>query len=301
VLRVFFKETNKMKMYVLLTAAIMFGMVAPVFAVPPGQPGDLHGDVGITYDTLYVWRGFVVYGADSAIHPFINLDLFGSGFHIEVVDHRSNGGGNVNGTRDDYSVYYAGAVAPDEMFATMYRVGYRYFNYPQMSARHSDQCIDLQEMYVGFAFPKILGVKGLVPGYAIIKAWPSMHDTAVGGGNTAPNGAPARGAYEGWAHVLSLDYALPLEGITAETPKQNLDFHIETVYNNHVDPRPYGNYASSDWTHVMFGVSTDFDLGNNFVFTPGIWHQITMEDDSNRGVSPDHDINWATLTAKYKF
>jgi len=284
-----------MKKYVLLVAAIMFGMVAPVFAVPPGQPGDLHGTIGYTYDTLYVFRGFVTYGADSGSHPFIDLDLFGSGFHFETVYNTSNGGGNVNGQRFDFSPYYAGAIAPDERYATMYKVGYRYFNYPQMSARHSDQCIDLQEVYAGFAFPKLFGVKGLVPGYVFIKGWPSMHDTAVGGDN--PNG----GSYSGTAHVFMLDYAFPLENISSEIPKQNLDFHIETVYNNHMDPRPGGAYNSDDWTHVMFGVSTDFDLGNSLTFTPGVWHQITMEDDSKRGVSPDHDINWASLTVKYKF
>ena len=275
-----------MKKLVLLIAVVLFGMVAPVLAAE----GDLHGNVGITYDSLHVWRGYVTYGADSAINPFIDLDLFGSGFHLETIYHQANGGGNELGKRFDYSLYYAGAIAPEETLATMYKVGYRYFNYPQMSACHSEQCWDLQEIYAGVAFPKLLGVKGLVPGYAYIQAWPSKHDSPVTG-------------YQGCAHVLMLDYALPLENITAEMPKQNLNFHVETVYNNHVDPRPnYGNgYTSSDWTHVLFGVSTDFDLGNNLIFTPGIWHQITMEDSATKGVSPDHDIDWVELTMKYKF
>jgi hypothetical protein len=279
-----------MKKYVLLTAAILFGMVVPVLAVQPGQPGDLHGDVGITYDTLHVWRGYRTYGADSAINPFIDLDLFGSGFHVETIYHLANGGGNELGKRFDTALYYAGDAAADEAWETRYQVGYRYFNYPQMSARESDQCWDLQEIFAGVAFPKILGVKGLVPGYAYIQAWPSMHNSPVTG-------------YQGCAHVFTLDYALPLENITSEIPKQNLDFHIETVYNNHVDPRPnFGTgYTTSDWTHVMFGVSTDFDLGSGLFFTPGIWHQITMEDNGPHGISPDHDMDWATLTVKYKF
>ncbi|MGD0595973.1 MAG: hypothetical protein ABSA64_00445 [Sedimentisphaerales bacterium] len=280
-----------MKKLVLLTAVVLFGMVAPVLAAE----GDLHGFFGITYDSLHVWRGYVTYGADSAINPFIDLDLFGSGFHLETVYHQANGGGNELGKRFDYSLYYAGAIDPEETLATMYKVGYRYFNYPQMSAAHSDQCIDLQEVYAGVAFPKLLGVKGLVPGYAFIQAWPSMSNTVVGGAN--PNG----GTYQGCAHVFMLDYALPLESISAEIPKQDLNFHVETVYNNHVDPRPGGAYTTSDWTHVAMGVSTDFDLGNNLTFTPGYWHQITMEDNGNKGVSPDHDIDWVELTVKYKF
>ena len=65
-----------MKMYVLLVAAILFGMVAPVLA----QEGDLHGDVGYTYDSMHVWRGYPDYGHHSGSNAFINLDLFGSGF-----------------------------------------------------------------------------------------------------------------------------------------------------------------------------------------------------------------------------
>jgi hypothetical protein len=72
------------------------------------------------------------------------------------------------------------------------------------------------------------------------------------------------------------------------------------VWNDGIDPRPNGNYTSSDWTDFVFGVSTDFDLGSNFIFTPGVYHQITMED-SATGVAPNHDITWADLTIKYKF
>jgi len=287
---VFFKEMKEMKK-LLLMAVVLFGMVAPVLA----QEGDLHGDVGITYDSLYVWRGIVVYGADSATHSFIDLDLFGSGFNLETIYHRANGGGNELGQRFDYSLYYAGAYEPQETYATMYKVGYRYFNFPQMSAVHSDQCIDLQEIFAGVAFPKLLGVKGLVPGYVLLKTWPSKDDTVVGGAN------PNHGTYAGWAHVFMLDYALPVAGLTTETPEQVLNFHLETVYNAGVDPRPAGGYTDSDWTHVMFGVSTDFDLGNNLIFTPGLNYQITMEDDPATGVSPNHDISWASLTVKYKF
>ena len=87
----------------------------------------------------------------------------------------------------------------------------------------------------------------------------------------------------------------------AEKPEQILKFHVETVYNAGVDPRPAGGYTDHDWTHVMFGVSTDFDLGNSVIFTPALYHQITMEDDKESGVSPDHEITWAAATIKYKF
>ncbi len=292
-----FKETNKMKMYVLLTAAILFGMVAPAIA----QEGDLHGDVGYIYKSQHVWRGYMTYGQHSSSSVFLDLDLYGTGFGLEIIEQAANSSGTNpdmlgynNEKRGDYSVFYAGALNPEDTYGMMYKVGYRYFNYPSMSS-HTRASIDLQEVYAGVAFPKLLGVKGLVPGYVIVKGWPSNSETVVGAGNFRG------GTYSGFAHILMLDYALPMENISSEIPKQDLNFHIETVFNDGVDPRPYGGYTDSDWTHVMMSVSTDFDLGNSLILTPGLYHQITMEDDPEWGVSPDHDITWAEVTMKYKF
>ena len=91
-----------------------------------------------------------------------------------------------------------------------------------------------------------------------------------------------------------------------------MNFHAETVFNDGVDPRPVGGYTDSDWTHLLLGVSTDFDLGSGVTFTPALYHQVTFEDNGRKGpnvpfpgtyqgVAPDHDITWASATIKYKF
>ena len=275
----------------LLVAVVLFGAVAPVLA----QEGDLHGDIGYTYDTLHVWRGFLTWGGHSGSNPFIDLDLFGSGFGMSFAGHVSNGGGYWDGQRCDYTLFYQNKISAGDTYETDYKVSYVYYNYPQLSARHSDKSIDLQELNALFAWPNITGVKGLVPAYCIVKLWPSLDDTVVGAAN------PNHGTASGFAHIFMLNYALPLENISSEIPKQDLNFHTELVWNDGVDPRPYGGYTSSDWTDFVMGVSTDFDLGNNLTFTPGYWHQITMEDDSQTGVSPHHDMDWVELTVKYKF
>lgn len=277
----------------LVVAVILSGSIVPLFA-QDAPDGALHGNVGVTYDTKYVWRGFTIFGAHSGIHPFIDLDLFGSGFHLEAIGHRANSSGHELGERWDYSLYYTGACNLDNTWETRHLVGYRYFNYPDRSS-HTTGSVDLQEVYAGFAFPKLLGIPGLVPGYVVIKGWPSNSGTAVG----AANGSG--GTYSGWAHVFMLDYAWKVAGFTAATPEQTINFHVETVFNDGVDPRPGGGYTDSDWTHVLLGVSTDFDLGSNVTFTPALYHQVTMEDDAQSGVSPDHDITWASATIKYKF
>jgi hypothetical protein len=279
----------------LLASMVLFVSICPVLAAE----GELHGFTGITYDTKYVWRGITVFGDKSAIHPFIDLDLMGTGFHFEAIAHRANDSGYENSERWDYSPYYLGAFGIDQAWETRYKVGWRYFNYPDSSS-HDYSSTDLQEVYAGFVFPRLLGVEGLVPGYVIVKCWPSNSGTVVGAQN--PNG----GTYSGFAHVFMLDYALPVTGLTEG---QALNFHLETVFNDGVDPRPTGGYIDSDWTHVMLGISTDFDLGHNLTFTPAINYQITMEDNGTvgpggyygRGVSPDHDIIWASMTVKYKF
>ncbi len=297
----------------LLVVAALLGICGAAFAdvgeakpaVPP-PAGEIHGDVGITYSSLYVWRGILVYGADSAMHPFVNLDLFGSGFHIETLGHWANDSGHVNGQRWDYALYYAGAANLEEKWETRYLVGYRYFNYPSMSS-HTTDSVDLQEMFAGVAFPKLLGIPGLVPGYVLIKGWPSNSGTAVGDAN--PNG----GTYSGWAHVFMLDYGVSMDKICLDLPSsQILNLHAETVFNDGVDPRPGGGYTDSDWTHLLLGASTDFDLGSGVTLTPALYHQITFEDNGAKGpnvpfggtfigVAPDHDITWASLTFKYKF
>jgi hypothetical protein len=299
-----------MKKVILLAVVIVFGSIAPAFAAQEAPDGALHGDVGYMYDSMHVWRGFMTWGQHSGSNAFIDLDLMGSGFHIETITHRANASGSNpdglgynNEQRWDYSLYYAGALNVESPGETRYMVGYRYFNYPSMSSHTAFNpvtgdigSIDLEEVYAGLAFPRLLGIPGLTPGYAIIKGWPSNSGTVVGAAN------PNHGTYAGWAHVFMLDYALPMSGMTAETPEQTLNFHAETVFNDGVDPRPGGGYTDSDWTHLLLGVSTDFDLGNNFVFTPGLWHQITFEDDGVvKGVSPDHSITWASATIKYKF
>jgi hypothetical protein len=228
----------------------------------------------------------------------------GTGFHLELIAHRANASGYEDGERWDYSPYYLGAFGIDEPWETRYKIGWRYFNYPDSSS-HTRNSTDLQEVYAGFVFPKLFGVEGLAPGYVLVKGWPSNSGTVCGAAN------PSGGTYSGFAHVFMLDYALPVKGLISETSDQIFNFHVEAVFNGAVDPRPAGGYTDHDWTHVMMGVSTDIDLGNNLTFTPGVYHQITMEDNGNpiipgvptstKGVSPDHNITWASLTLKYKF
>ena len=212
------------KKAILLAVAVLFCTMG----LAQAQEGELHGAVGVTYDTKYMWRGVTVYGDKSGIHPFVDLDLLQTGFHVNVIGHRANSSGYEQSERWDYSVYYLGSLFDEETYATKYRLGYTYFNYPDMSS-HTRASLDLQEFNSAVSFPALLGIKGLVPSYVIVKGWPANSRTIVGAANQSG------GTYSGFAHVFMLDYALPVTNLAPEIPEQILNFHIETVYNDGVD------------------------------------------------------------------
>lgn len=269
---------------ILLIAAILFGTAGFIQA----QEGELHGYIDLTYQSKYIWRGIDVYGDKSAIQPSIDLDLYGTGFGLNIMAHRANSSEFENGERWDYTLYYHNALFGDQAYATNYMIGYRHYNFPDSSS-HTRGSIDLQEMLVLFSWPNICPIEGLVPSYCLVKLWPYNSGTVVGARS------PTGGTASGWAHIFMLDYPITVPGFVPNNPQQVLNLHTEFVYNDGVDPRGIG--IDHDWSNVVIGVSTDFDLGNNFTFTPGLYHQVTMD----KSVNPDKDETWATLSIRYTF
>ena len=249
------------------------------------QDGDLHGAIDVTYQSKYVWRGFDIYGDKSAIQPSINVDLYDTGFGVSAMGHRANSSKYENGERWDYTLYYKNALFADESYATQYMLGWVNYNYPD----HSRKTADLQELHAVMSWPQILPVEGLVPTYILVKLWPSNGGSAVGS-KAVPGGTAS-----GWAHIFMLDYGLPIEGFLPDIPEQVLRLHTEVVYNDGVGPG--GQNIDHDWTNVVFGVATDFELAENVTLTPGVYHQVTMDTSAN----DDKDETWVTLGVKYKF
>ena len=91
-----------MKKGSLLVVVILLGIAGFVQA----QDAELHGVIDVTYQSKYVWRGFDIYGDKSAIQPAIDLDLYGTGFGINLMAHRANSDKYENGERWDYTIYY---------------------------------------------------------------------------------------------------------------------------------------------------------------------------------------------------
>ena len=268
-----------MKQKVLLATIVLLAATALVQAQE-----ELHGFIDVTYQGKYLWRGIDVYDDKSAIQPTVMLDLYGTGLGVSVEGHRANASGFETTERWDYTLFYKNGLFMDESYATQYLIGWRYFNFPDMSSKVAD----LQEIHAVMSFPKILQVEGLVPTYVLVKLWPAESGSLVGSA-----GPP--GTASGFAHIFMLDYGLPIEDLLPDMPEQVLKLHSEVVFNDGVDPRGQG--VDHDWTNAVFGVSTDFKLAENVTLTPGIYHQVTMDDTIN----DDQDETWCTLGLRYSF
>jgi len=263
-----------MKQIVLFVAIIVMAAAVPVWA-----QDELHGAVDVTYQSKYLWRGIDVFNDKSAIQPSVILDLYGTGFGVSVEGHRANSSGYESWERWDYTLFYKNALFADESYATQYMLGWRYFNFPDMSS----QAYDLQEIHAVLSWPEALPVEGLVPTYCLVKLWPSEGNSTVGGNAS------------GFAHIFMLDYALPIEGLLPDVPEQILRLHSEFVFNDGVDPRGIG--VDHDWSNAVFGIATDFELAENVTLTPGVYHQVTLD----KSINPDSDETWVTLGMKYEF
>jgi hypothetical protein len=272
-----------MKRVILMAAVCLFAATGLVRA----EVGELSGTIDLTFQSKYIWRGFDVYGDKSAIQASIDLDLFGSGFGVSLTGHMANSSGYtdggvslVNSERWDYMLYYGNKLFEDEVYATNWRMAYVQYNYPDTSS-HTKSSTDLSELQWVLSWPNAIPVDGLVPSYVLVKLWP-YNSYSLGGGAS------------GFAHIFMLDYGLSVAGILPDTDEQVLRLHSELVFNDGVHPG--GGNADSDWSNIVFGVETDFDLGNNLSFTPGLYHQVSMDDSVN-----DEDETWVNLGLKYKF
>ena len=75
-----------MKKVILIAAVCLFAAAG----LAQAEVGELHGVIDLTFQSKYIWRGFDVYGDKSAIQPSNDLDLFGSGFGLNITGHRAN-------------------------------------------------------------------------------------------------------------------------------------------------------------------------------------------------------------------
>jgi len=275
---------------ILLAAVILLSAAGLIQA----QEGELGVTLDVTYLSRYIWRGIDLYNNNtSAIQPSIDIDFYGTGFGVTVLSSRANGRGFENAEELDITLYYYNSLFENETYATDYRVGWVYYDYPDRASKGPkvdaprplipvvETLADVQELYAVFAWPEILGVKGLVPSYIFAHIWPAQSNS-----NATDNG--------GWIHALGLDYGIPTALFLPDMPaEQILKLSSLAVYNSGVGAT---GMVDHDWSHFTFGLSTEFAITDNVSFTPAIYYQLSMDDSIN-----DDDETWCGLSMTYKF
>ncbi len=260
-------------------------VAASGISIAAESDGQLHGTLSAMYNSRFIWRGYDAYKENhSAFQPSLDLDLFGTGFGLNIWSSRANGSGFENSEWLTYTLNYGNVLFPDESYMTAYKVGYTYFSYPNVTQKGSKTGGGgdghAEEFFAGLAWPKITGVKGLVPSYAMFAYYPATSN-AYNSGNA------------GWAHVFAINYDVDIPSLIGNNIVQQLHLGVHTVYNDAVGPNPN---ADHDWSHAVFSAALDFPINDSMTLTPGINYQSSWDDSINTS-----DEYWTSLNLTYKF
>ena len=230
---------------------------------------------GTSYDSRYMWLGMDSYPENhSAILHNIDIDLYGTGFGVNVWWMRANRSGFENLEEIDYILYYYNSLFEGKSYAIDYKLSWCYYNYPDEPRKVGDS----QEVNATFSWPNICPA-GVVPSYTVLATWPSESKSNIRDSS-------------GWIHIWGLGYDLAVSDILPVTTEQMLYLSTEIVYYDGA----YGTAIDHDFSHAVFGISTDFELSANLTFTPGLYYQSSWDDSVNTG-----DEIWTSIGMTYKF
>jgi len=243
-----------------------------------------------TYVTKYIWRGFDKLDDKAAFQPSANLDM-GNGLNFNVWMSYAGASKNdgaistVDATQYNYTISYENFLWEDSNLKTDYNIGWRYYDYPMIDSEKSD----MQEGFIELAWPNIIG-NGFVPRYALYQMWSAREsDSAARSLNGGPNG--------GGMHDLGFDYNWTFDC----APELPMKFSWDIWYNDgtgiSTDNKGVSHRADHDWSHILWGLSTNFRCPmTNAKITPAIWYQTSMDDSVNK-----NDEFWGGLSYSLTF
>ncbi len=254
-----------MKRILLVTIVLL--STAPLYAAEQEKK------LGVTFDLQYhsKWlsKGAEAYGQQGALFKILDLDFYGSGFGVKVIHRNATASGYVDKERFDFRPYYKNQLFEGKPYATNYNISVGYEYYPGLSRRKANTTY---EWIFAFSWPNIFP-NGIVPSYTAHYEYPAL----------------SGGRYNyitGWVHRFGLGYNINV----TELPNP-LNLSTEIAYTDGLGG------ASHDWSYINFGLKTGFDITENLTFTPGLYHQISMDD----SVSKRHNITYCILSMKYTF
>jgi hypothetical protein len=287
----------KTVMILALTSALaaMAFAATPVTPATPTQPvatvanNPMAFTLDATYVTKYIWRGFDKLDDKAAFQPSANLALEnGLNFNVWMSyagASKHNGSvSTVDATEYDYTVSYKNTFGEDACL-TNYNVGWRYYDYPKIDSEKAD----MQEGFIELAWPNLIG-NGFVPRYGFYQMWSAREsDKAAEALNGGPNG--------GGMHDLGFDYNWTFDS----APELPMKFTWDIWYNDgtgiSTDNKGATHKADHDWSHILWGLSTNFRCPlTNAKITPAVWYQTSMDDSVNK-----NDEFWGGLSYNLTF
>ena len=233
------------------------------------------GELGVTLDLSYwsKWlsKGVYGYGSHGGLFKTLDLDLYGTGFGLNIKHRNSISSGYVDKQRIDWRPYYKSQLFEDESYATKYNISVGYEHYTGLAHNVANTTY---EWILALAWPDLIP-EGIVPKYTAHYEYPAGSDYV-------------HSDVSGWVHRFGLGYDLDV----MELPSP-LSISGEIAYTDGLG----GKAADSDWSYASFGISTQFSLSDNLTCTPAVYHQITMD----KSINPDKDLTYCVLSMKYKF
>ncbi len=257
----------------LVMFALVGALATAAFAAETGKTATVSDSsmvftLDASYVTKYIWRGFDLLDDKAAFQPSANLALE-NGLFFNVWASYAGASKNdgdistVDATEYDYTVGYGNSFGED-CYVTDYRIGWRFYDLIDRASNDGD----MQEGFLELAWPNLIG-NGFVPRYAYYHMWASE-----GSGMVRKAGGPI--------HVVGMDYNWTFES----APELPMKFSVDTVYNDGTgtfdDETGDVCQVDHDWSHVLWGLSTNFRCPlTNAKITPSIWYQTSMDDSVN--------------------
>ncbi len=216
-----------------------------------------------TYSSKYVWRGYDIFGENSAYMPSVDFTL-GAGFSLNVWAAVPLGSGSEALSELDYTVAYGTTVMEGETLHTDVSFNYIYYDFYKVGSATTP---DTEEVGVGLSMPNILG--GSIS--------PSIYY-----GKLYTN--------ESVGFDVDGDYiSVGLSGDVSVSDTIGLSLAADINYNGGL----FG--ADHDWSHMTFTASTSMEVGS-VSLSPFATYQVSMDSSVNT-----EDEFWGGVSTSFSF
>jgi hypothetical protein len=257
------------KKHTILVAVVLLSTTGVLYAAD----GELGATVDLSYHSRWLSKGALGYGQQGAFFKTLDVDLYGTGFGVNVTHRNACSSGYVDQQRFDYRPYYGGRIAEGTAHETKFNISAGYEHYTDVSR---NQANTTWEWILACSWPNLLP-NGIVPSYICHYEYPATSDS--------PWGHTTGKHITGAVHRLRL-----AKELTSPDLPRPMNLIGEVAYTDGLGA------ADHDWSYAMFGVNTNVEVCQNCTFTPGIYQQISMDDSVNK----NKNVTYCILSMKIR-